>query len=110
MSASSGIGHPQRSSADTENSETGLSRCPNPALGEGAWFIELNLTVQPHTKNLAQIRKLIDIYGTKIKYLQDTLPSRDQGGMPELEETTNDEYRKTASRQKKETRGGLELH
>lgn len=119
MSASSGFEHPGRSSAGTKNSETGLGECPNPALGECAWLIELKLTAHPHTKNLAQIRRLIDIYGTKIKYLQDTLPSRDQGGMPELEtacsyiEINDDEYRKTVRamyRLKEEQRRQLQEH
>ena len=119
MSPSPGCGSPQHSSVDTKNSESGLSECPNPALGEGAWLIELKLTAHPQTTNLARVRRLIDIYGTKINYLQDTMPSVDQGGMPELEtacsdhEIMKDEYRKIVRamyRLKEEQRRQLQEH
>ncbi len=120
MSTSSGSGRSQSSkSTGTKKSDNALSARSNPALGEVAWLIEIQLTNDPRTTNLDRIRRLIDIYGTKSKYLQDSWPSLDQEGMAELgaacsyQEVPDQRYRSSMRalyRLKEEQRRQLQEH
>ena len=87
--------------AETQESDNAWNERPPNALGGGAWLLELKLTIHPRTTNLLHIRRLIDIYDTKIKYLQDNMLPHSREGMFVLQaaadyhQTTHFSYRES---------------